>query len=118
MDTKLRYIVVLSKPNNPMGKKQNRKNYTKEFKLDVIQQSYRRENITELASELGLRPALIYKWRAAYTDNKQTAFPGKGVEKLTDEQAELQRIKAENTELRMERDILKKAIGIFGKTNG
>lgn len=48
-----------------MGKKQNRKNYTKEFKLDVIQQSYRRENITELASELGLRPALIYKWRAA-----------------------------------------------------
>ncbi|WP_416221641.1 transposase [Rhodohalobacter sp.] len=32
----------------------------------MIQQSYQRENISELASELGLKPALIYKWRAAY----------------------------------------------------
>jgi len=33
-----------------MGKKKTRKCYTKEFKLDVIQQSYLRENISELAS--------------------------------------------------------------------
>lgn len=104
-----------------MGKKTTRKQYSKQFKLDVIQQSYLRENIRELASELGLRPALIYKWRAAY-ESKQPSesqpFPGNGVQSLTPEQAELQRIKAENAELRMERDILKKAIGIFGKTNG
>lgn len=101
-----------------MGQPNTRKRYTKEFKLDVITQSYQRENIRELASELGLRPALIYKWRAAYGANGQTAFPGKGVQQLTPEQAELERIKAENRDLRMERDILKKAIGIFGKTNG
>ena len=101
-----------------MGQKTTRKNYTKEFKLDVIARSYQCENIGTLATELGLPPALIYKWRAAYGDNGQTAFPGKGVAQLTPEQAELARIKAENRELRMERDILKKAIGIFGKTNG
>ncbi|MDZ7720016.1 MAG: transposase [Balneolaceae bacterium] len=101
-----------------MGKKKTRKSYSKQYKLDVIQQSYLRDNISELASELGLRPALIYKWRAAYGGGSPNAFPGKGVEKLSAEQAELQRIKAENAELRMERDILKKAIGIFGKTNG
>ncbi len=101
-----------------MGKKQTRKSYSKQFKLDVIQQSYLRDNVRELATELGLRPALIYKWRAAYGSGSPDSFPGKGVEKLTPEQAELQRIRAENAELRMERDILKKAIGIFGKTSG
>ena len=101
-----------------MGKKQTRKSYSTEYKLDVIQQSYLRDNISELAAELGIKPALIYKWRGAYDAGSPVNFPGKGVQKLTPEQAELQRIKAENAELRMERDILKKAIGIFGKTNG
>lgn len=101
-----------------MGKKKTRKKYSKEFKLDVVQQSYLRDNIRELASELGLRVALIYKWRAAYDTGSSGSFPGNGVEKRSPEQEELQRIKAENAELRMERDILKKAIGIFGKTNG
>ena len=101
-----------------MGKKTTRKSYTKQFKLDVIQQSYRRENIRELASDLGLTPALIYKWRAAYGTGSTDSFPGKGVESLTPEQAELRRLKNELAETRMERDILKKAIGIFGKTSG
>lgn len=104
-----------------MGKKTTRKQYSKQFKLDVIQQSYLRDNIRELASELGLRPTLIYKWRAAYESKEPSdtdPFPGNGVQSLTPEQAELKRIKAENAQLRMERDILKKAIGIFGKTNG
>lgn len=102
-----------------MGKKNTRKTFTKEFKLDVIQQSYQRDNIRELASELGIRPALIYKWRAAYDTGKaDNPFPGKGTESLNEEQEELRRLKSELAETRMERDILKKAIGIFGKTNG
>lgn len=104
-----------------MDKKTTRKRYSKEFKLDVIQQSYLWDNIRELANELGLAPGLIYKWRAAYESAQSTGkktFAGNGVQTLPPEQAELQRIKAENAELRMERDILKKAIGIFGKTSG
>ena len=103
-----------------MSTKKTRKRYSKEFKLDVIQQSYLRENIRELANELGLRPALIYKWRAAYEDRQssQHPFPGNGVATLTPEQEKLRRLEDENAELRMERDILKKAIGIFGKRNG
>jgi len=80
-----------------------------------------RENISELASELGLTPAIIYKWRAAYGSHSSQpaeAFPGNGVKSMTPEQVELQQIKAELNEARMERDILKKAIGIFGKTSG
>ena len=44
-----------------------RKIFTKEFKLDVIQQSYLRSNIRELATELGIRPQLIYKCRAEFS---------------------------------------------------
>jgi len=101
-----------------MNTGKTRKRYSKEFKFDVIQQSYGRENIRELASELGLRPALIYKWRAAYNEKQEHAFPGNGVQSLPREEEELERLRSENAELRMERDILKKAIGIFGKTNG
>lgn len=101
-----------------MGIKKTRKNYTKQYKLDVIQQSYQRENISEQASELGIKPALIYKWRTAYGAGSVDHFPGKGVESLTPQQEELRRLKNELAETRMERDILKKAIGIFGKTSG
>ena len=95
-----------------------RKKYSKEFKLDVVQQSYQRDNLSELARELGLQPKSIYRWRDAFEDKPNHAFPGNGKRTPTSDQSECERLKAENAELRMERDILKKAIGIFGKTNG
>jgi transposase len=98
--------------------KQERRTFTKEFKLDVIQQSYHRKNIVELAHELDLRPQLIYKWRAKYRQNSTQSFPGKGVEALTPEEEKMRALQKENAELKMERDILKKAIGIFGKNGG
>ena len=101
-----------------MANKTERRTFTKEYKLDVIQQSYQRDNIRELAHELGLRPALIYRWRSAYEDTTKPRFTGRGVAALTPEQQEIQRLKNELADARMERDILKKAIGIFGKTHG
>jgi transposase len=101
-----------------MGQKKQRNKYTREFKLDVIQQSYQRDNIRELASELGLRVGLIYKWRASYRQDPQKSFPGQGIESLTPEQREIRRLETENAELRMETNILKKAVGIFSKANG
>lgn len=95
-----------------------RRTFTKAFKLDVIQQSYHRDNIRELANELALRPELIYKWRTQYQRTAKASFPGKGVEALTPQEQQLRTLQKENAELRTERDILKKAIGIFGKTNG
>jgi len=101
-----------------MKTKKTRKKYTKEFKLEVVQQSYQRDNISELARELGLQPKYIYRWRDAYQDKPDKAFCGNGNRTPVSEQTECERLKAENAELRMERDILKKAIGIFGKANG
>lgn len=101
-----------------MTDSKTRKTYDKQFKLDVIQQSYRRENISELAEELGIRRETIYRWRREYKQAPDISFPGKGIVKQTPEEKELARIRRENADLRMERDILKKAIGIFSKKHG
>lgn len=98
--------------------KKERRTFTKEFKLDVIQQSYLRDNIRELANELGLRVELIYRWRSEYKSAPMESFPGKGVEALDPHERQLRALQTENAELRTERDILKKAIGIFGKPHG
>ena len=37
--------------------------YSKEFKEQTVRLSYQRENIKELADELGLDPQRIYKWQ-------------------------------------------------------
>ncbi len=101
-----------------MEEKQTRRSFTKEFKLDIISQSYRTDNIKELADQVGIRPELIYRWRSEYQVDPEASFPGQGVPKRTAEQEELARLQRENADLRMERDILKKAIGIFTSRRG
>jgi len=71
-----------------------------------------------LAEELGIHTEMIYRWRREYEKGENASFPGRGNERLSEEQKELERIKQENADLRMERDILKKAIGIFSRKNG
>ena len=95
-----------------------RRTYSKEFKIDVIQQSYQRDNIRELADELGIDPGLIYAWRSKYKTQPQQAFPGKGIRSRTPKEKELAELKKELADVCMERDILKKAMGIFTKKNG
>ncbi|MCH7785828.1 MAG: transposase, partial [Bacteroidetes bacterium] len=40
-----------------------RRRFDREFKLKVVELSYSRHNMKELASEFDLRPELIYRWR-------------------------------------------------------
>ena len=91
-----------------MKTKKIRKKYSKEFKLDVVQQSYQRDNLSELDRELDLQPKSIYRWREAYQAKPDHAFPSKGKCTPLSELGECERLKAENAELRMERDIVQK----------
>ena len=92
-----------------------RKNYPKEFKLDaislVLDQEYTR---AEAARSLEINSNLIARWIKEYkADDTGQAFRGNG--KLTPEQAEMRRLKEENKRLRMEKDVLKKAMVFFAK---
>lgn len=95
-----------------------RRTFTREFKLNAVELSFSRDNIKELANELDIRPELIYRWRSEFASYQGKSFPGNGNLKMTEEESELARIKRELAEIKMERDILKKAVGIFSKSDG
>jgi len=98
--------------------KQERRRFTREFKLNAVELSYLKSNIVELANELDIRPELLYRWRAEFASYRGKSFPGNGKPKMTEEESELARMKKELSEMRMERDILKKAVSIFSKSDG
>lgn len=69
--------------------------------------------IRQAAADLGIHEGVLGRWvREVKADPKQ-AFPGRG--KLKPDDVEVARLKRELAKTRMERDILKKAIGYFAK---
>ena len=59
---------------------------------------------------LGINQNQLYLWKKKFGDHGDKAFPGKG--HLT----ELAALRRKLRDVEMERDILKKAVGIFSKT--
>jgi len=96
--------------------KQVCKIYDKAFKEKAVQLSYEISNISELARELGVTAPQIYKWRKDFEEFGEGSFPGKGNLKLTPEQEKIHEIEKRLKDVELERDILKKAIGIFSKS--
>jgi transposase len=96
----------------------HRRIFDREFKLKAVELSYARDNIKDLAHELDIRPELIYRWRSEFATLEGASFPGNGNKRMTDEESEVAQLKKELADIRMERDILKKAIGIFSRSDG
>jgi len=89
-----------------------RKKYSKEFKLDavslVIEQEYSR---AEAARSLDINANMLGRWVKESQAGGGQSFRGNG--KLTPEQEEVRRLKAQVKRLQMEKDILKKATVFF-----
>lgn len=96
---------------------ESRMKFSKEFKLKAVELSDLRGNTQEVAQELGVRAELIYRWRSELRAKPHLAFSGNGNKQLTEEQRELARLKRELSDVKMERDILKKAVGIFSTSD-
>ena len=94
--------------------KQVRKNYTPEFRREAVRlvtdECYK---IAEAARSLDINANMLGRWVREAREDSDTAFPGKG--NLSPEQEEIRRLRRENRELRMEREILKKATAFFAK---
>jgi len=92
-----------------------RKQYTKEFKLDAISMVADQEStIAEAARNLEINAGMLGRWiKENQEDNNGQAFRGNG--KLTPEQEEIRRLKLENKQLKLERQILKEAAVFFAK---
>jgi transposase len=95
--------------------KQTRKIYDRAFKEKAVQLSYERHNISELAREIGITAPQLYKWRKEVEKFGSGSFPGNGKLKQTPEQEQIAELERKLRDAELERDILKKAIGIFSK---
>ena len=93
-----------------MGQKRSYKQYPKEFKEEavglVLKQGY---SVPEVAKSSGIAANRLYRWKQSIEDQKQ------GLVITEDERVELKRLRKENKELRMEKDILKKASAFFAR---
>jgi transposase len=89
-----------------------RRTYTREFKVETVNLiTGSDQSVAEVARDLEIHPNTLYKWIRQYRENPGVAFPGKG--KQSSKAEELSRLRRENQRLKMERDILKKAMAIF-----
>lgn len=93
-----------------MSQKRTHKQYTKEFKEEavalILEQGY---SVAQAAKSLGIGSSLLYKWKEKVEAQRE------GVALVEDERAELKRLRKEVKELRVEKEILKKASAFFAK---
>jgi transposase len=69
--------------------------------------------VTQIAEHFGICESTFYVWINDYKKSGKESFKGKGIVKDSNE--ELIALKRGIADLRMERDILKKAVAIFSK---
>jgi len=92
-----------------------RTTYSKEFKLEALRQLKLGDRPgTEIARDLGIRRNLLYKWQDQLSNNGDGAFLGPG-RRPSNQSDELAKVKKELAEVKMERDILKKAAAYFAR---
>ena len=93
------------------GENGKKKRFDREFKISAVKMvTEGGHKAAEVARSLGIHETQIYNWKRKFSDQGDKAFPGKG--HLT----ELAALRRKLRDVEMERDILKKAVGIFSKT--
>jgi transposase len=98
------------KPQRP------RRSFTDEFKASAVALVLKEgKSITRVAKDLDLVASALGRWV-----EQARADAGKSTRGTltTEEKEELARLRKENRELRLEREILKKAAAFFAKENG
>ena len=89
--------------------------YTREFREEAVKLVMEEElSLPEAARRLSLSPSTLGYWVKAFRTGKLGDI-GKSYRPLTEIEMELARAKKELAEVKMERDILKKAAAYFAK---
>lgn len=92
-----------------------RKTFSKEFKLEAVRQLEQGDKSpNQISMDLGIRRNQLYKWQTQLKEKGDTAFCGSGRKPLN-QSDEVTRLRKELAEVKLERDILKKAAAYFAK---
>jgi transposase len=87
--------------------------YDKEFKISAVKLYKGGKKAADVARDLGVPLATFHYWIEQYDQEQENGFRGSGKPKASNE--EMVRLRKELESVKMERDILKKAVAIFSK---
>lgn len=91
-----------------------RRKFSREFKVEAVKLIKERGvSVAQAARDLDVHENVMRKWVKEFGSDPAQAFPGRG--QMKPEQQEIERLRRENSRLRAERDILKKAAAFFAK---
>ena len=94
--------------------KSKRNNYTADFKREAVELVLSSgRNVPQIAAELGVSISNLRRWKREYQAQGNQAFPGPG--RLRSDEEEMRGLRRELERVKQERDILKKAVGIFSQ---
>jgi len=95
-----------------MSGSDKRRTFDRAFKIEAVRLIVEEGRpLAQVARDLGVHENQLYRWKKKYLAEGGDAFPGSGNRPVGED--EVARLRRENADLREERDILKKAIGIF-----
>jgi transposase len=97
--------------------KQVRTRYSKDFKVKAVELWKQNGNVTAISGQLGISHESLRQWIRAFNSGKLKAEPGIIEKQKTKEEIENAQLRKELYEVKLERDILKKAVGIFSKSD-
>ena len=90
-----------------------RRIFSREFKLAAVKKIVEQGlSATEVARDLGISSNLLHNWKRRFQVDGTLQQENQGSATVD---AELKRLREENRQLKMERDILKKATAFFAK---
>ena len=99
-----------------MADKQVRAQYTQEFKLEAVRQVQGGQSQLKVAQVLAIPKASLSNWVRLVNQGQLLAeIADEKSSKVTPEQMEISRLRAEVARLKMERDIAKKAAAYFAQ---
>ena len=95
---------------------QQRRQFTREYKLEAIRLVKKGKSVAKVAAALGIRPDMLRTWKRQVEGNDsgpKEVFRGHG--RVTSQEQELRRLRGELAQVTEERDFLKKAAAYFAK---
>ena len=91
-----------------------RRKFDVEFKTIIVELLQSGKKVREVCDDYNLNDAVVRRWRREYSEKSGDMSKKR---ERTPEEIELRELRKELRETKLERDILKKAVGIFSKSD-
>ena len=97
--------------------KRERRSFDKAFKLMVVELHKSGKSSRDISRDLDIPSEMVRRWSREFSALGDSSFSGNGKPNLSAEQQEINDLKKALKDAQIERDILKKAVGIFSKSD-